>query len=184
MKKKSLTPVLLCACLWYTGFAQIYPGQVELSNVPAPTWHYQEEYTYDTVVNQSAWSSLSIGLHVSFGSTDRLYFRREVPELEKTNSWSATGWKGERLNAMILLWSTDTVEQVRLQMSDLKNNAGAIISKKNGTLNKVGYVISNYPYAAKDATCGESPHKNIYLMPDRFESFERFEIPGMTVRPI
>jgi hypothetical protein len=169
----------------HTGFAQIHIGQVELSKVPVPAWHYQEEYSFDTVVNQSAWNSLSKGLHVSFGSTNRLYFRREVPELEKTSdSWSATGWKGERLNTVILLWSTDTVKQVRLQMTDLKNNAGTVIPQKNGTLNKVGYVISNYPYASKDATCGESPYKNIYLMPDRFESFERFELPGMTVRPV
>jgi hypothetical protein len=88
------------------------------------------------------------------------------------------------LNAVILLWSTDTVEQVRLQLSDLKNNAGAVISKKNGQLQKVNYVISNYPYGAKDATCGESPHKNVYLMPDRFENFDRFDIPAQTVRPI
>jgi hypothetical protein len=69
-------------------------------------------------------------------------------------------------------------------MTDLKNNSGATISKKTAQLQKVNYVISNYPYAAKDATCGESPHKNVYLMPDRFEAFERFELPGMTVRPV
>jgi hypothetical protein len=138
----------------------------------------------DTVVNASAWKAQKSGLHISFGSTDKLYFRREVPAVNETNSWKASGWKGERLNAVILLWSTDTVEQVRLQLSDLKNNAGAVISKKNGQLQKVNYVISNYPYGAKDATCGESPHKNVYLMPDRFENFDRFDIPAQTVRPI
>jgi len=178
---------LIVGCILFaaSSFAQIFPGQVEPARVPSPVWHYQEEYTFDTVVNQSAWASLKKGLHVSFGSTDRLYFRREVPGLEKeTVSWSATGWKGERLNAVILVWSTDTVEQVRVQMSDLRHHSGAVIGKKQGRLNKVGYVISNYPYAAKDATCGESPYKDIYLMPDRFESFERFDLPGKTVRPV
>jgi hypothetical protein len=186
MKMKRLTIVLIYfACFLPRVFSQLYPGQVELSKVPGPAWHYQEEYTFDTVVNQSAWNALAKGLQVSFGSTDRLYFRREVPELEKSSSsWSATGWKGERLNTVILLWAADTVEQLRLQMSDLKNNSGAVIGKKNGTLSKVNYVISNYPYAAKDVTCGESPYKNIFLMPDRFESFERFDLPGMTVRPV
>src|SRR5688572_6114067 len=107
MKMKRLTIVIICfACFLPRVFSQLFPGQAELSKVPGPAWHYQEEYTFDTVVNQSAWNAISKGLQVSFGSTDRLYFRREVPELEKSaSSWSATGWKGERLNTVILLWS-------------------------------------------------------------------------------
>ena len=48
----------------------------------------------------------------------------------------------------------------------------------------VRYVIGNYPYGAKDVTCGGSPYKNLYLMPDRFEAFDRFDVPGKTVRPV
>src|SRR5215470_2397864 len=114
--KKFLCIVISCIGISAIGFSQLSSGQVDMSKVPSPVWHYQEEYTYDTVVNQSAWNGLSKGLHVSFGSTDRLYFRREVPELEASESWAVTGWKGERLNTVILLWSADTVEQVRLQM--------------------------------------------------------------------
>jgi hypothetical protein len=48
----------------------------------------------------------------------------------------------------------------------------------------VHYVVSNYPYGAKDVTCGASPYKDLYLMPDRFENFDRFELPGKTTRPV
>ena len=48
----------------------------------------------------------------------------------------------------------------------------------------VRYVVSNYPYAAKDVTCGESPYKDLFLMPDRFEEFERFDVPAKTLRPV
>ena len=48
----------------------------------------------------------------------------------------------------------------------------------------IRYVISNYPYGAKDATCGGSSYKNLYVMPDRFEAFDRFTIPAKTVRPV
>ena len=41
-------------------------------------------------------------LHVSFASTDEAYFRTEVPGINETKTWTATGWKGERLNTMIL----------------------------------------------------------------------------------
>lgn len=124
-------------------------------------------------------------MHVSFASTDEAYFRSEVPQLPtETQSWKATGWKGERLNAEVLVWSTDTIQQVRFVLKDLKNSKGKIVSKNNINVNMIRYVISNYPYGAKDATCGGGPYKNVYLMPDRFESFDRFDVPGKTVRPV
>ncbi len=183
--KRALVIILVSTCFSKTGWSQLLPGQVDRTSVPSPVWHYQEEYNFDTVVNAPAWNTLKKGLHVAFGSTDQLYFRREAPQISEENtSWSAVGWKGERLNAQILIWSADSVEQIRLNISDLKNSAGGIISQKNVQVNKVGYVISNYPYAAKDATCGESSYKDIYLMPDRFELFERFDLPEKTVRPV
>ena len=36
----------------------------------------------------------------------------------------------------------------------------------------------------KDATCGVSPYNQVYLMPDRFETFDRFQLPGKTLRPV
>lgn len=167
------------------GLAQIQKGQVDFSNVPAPASHYQREYTFDTTVNAAAWSSQTKGMHVSFASADQHYFRREGPDLKQENSsLSITGWKGERLNTIILVWSPDSINQVRFLPGDLKNEKGQVINKKNIRLELIRYVLSNYPYATKDATCGESPFKNLYLMPDRFESFERFDVPGQTVRPV
>jgi Domain of unknown function (DUF4091) len=124
-------------------------------------------------------------MHVSFASTDELYFRSEVPELQnETISWKGTGWKGERLNAVVLVWSPDTLQQVRFVISDLKNANGKILSGNNLQLSMVRYVISNYPYGAKDIVCGGSPYTGLYLMPDKFEAFERFELPGRSVRPV
>jgi hypothetical protein len=174
---------LFCFFLLQAAFSQLQPGQIELSKLPTPAWHYQEEYALDTVVNSAKWAGLSKGLHASFATTDRLFFRREVPSMQETVAMYDTGWRGERLNAMILLYSTDTVEQVRVQMTDLVGKNG-MIGSAQATFNKIGYVVSNYPYGAKDVTCGESPYKNGYLMPDRFESFERFDIPGKTVRQV
>jgi hypothetical protein len=51
-------------------------------------------------------------------------------------------------------------------------------------LNLVRYVLSNYPYNDTNATCDVSPYKKGYLMPDRFEDFERFDLPGRTIRPV
>lgn len=156
-----------------------------MSRMPALSHHYQQEYTFDATTNPEAWRAQKPGLHVSFGSTDALYLRSEVPELDKAStSLSATAWKGERVNAQILVWSPDTLQQVRVKLNDLRKSNGKLISKNNTQLNLVRYVASNYPYGAKDAVCGDSPYESLFLMPDRFEKFERFDLPGNTVRPI
>lgn len=167
-----------------TAFAQHTPGEIDTSLLPVQYAHYMPEYTMDAPVNPQAWATEPKGLNVSFVSTDHAWFRTEVPELKGTDTWKATGWRGERLNAQLLVWSPDTLEQVRVIAKDLVNAAGKVISRKHITLNLVRYVLSNYPYGAKDAVCGPTPYRNGYLMPDRFEPLEPFQLPGRTVRPI
>ena len=184
MKKVSILLSLSCL-VSAMSFSQASKGQIDFSKIPAPVQHYQQEYTFDTTLNPEAWRTQSRGLHVSFGSTDELYFRTEVPQLEKdVANWTATGWKGERLNAQVLIWSPDTLQQLRVSVSDLKNKNGKVITKNNAQVNMVRYVVSNYPYAAKNGVCGGAPDTILYLMPDRFESFDRFDLPGKTLRPV
>src|SRR4051812_37940146 len=179
------TLLLICS----EAVGQIDKGNIALSAVPAPLQHYQQEYTFDKPTNPSAWLTQKPGLHTAFGSPDELYFRTEVPAIKnESGSWEATAWKGERLNMQVLIWSPDTLQQVRMSVSNLKTENGQSISNNDIRLNLIRYVVSNYPYGAKDATCGESTYKNLYLMPDRFEPLtvfnDRFELPGRTIRPV
>jgi len=164
-------------------FAQ-YSASITNSMLPVLDAHYQPEYTFDKPTDAAAWATQQPGLHSAFGSTDRLYFRTEVPVQHTSTSWEATAWKGERLNMQLLVWSPDTLQQVRFTLNDLVNAEGNTISSKQARLQLVRYVVSNYPYGAKDAVCGEAPYKEGYLMPDRFEAFDRFDLPGRTVRPV
>lgn len=181
--------VIFSFSISFSAVCQVYKGQVEGSKVPLPTAHYQEEYTFDTTLNPSVWSRQSKGLHTSFVSTDELYFRSEVPEItSEVKSLQVNAWKGERVNVEILVWSPDSLKQVRLMPHDLKNASGKLITTESMELNKVCYVISSYPYGARDVTCGESPYKSVFLFPDRFEKLKglngRFDLPGRTVRPV
>ncbi|HWJ91205.1 MAG TPA: hypothetical protein VNR87_08820, partial [Flavisolibacter sp.] len=163
MKK---TVLIFCLLNLISGllYAQVYKGQLQFSKVPFPSQHYQEEYTFDTVVNAAAWNTQTAGLHASFATTDELFFRTEVPVLEKeTLIWNATGWKGERLNTQVLVWSTDSLNQIRFSVSNLKKANGKTITRNLISTQLVRYVVSNYPYGAKDATCGVSEYKNLYL---------------------
>ncbi|MGN6800783.1 MAG: glycoside hydrolase domain-containing protein [Ginsengibacter sp.] len=174
---------LLCA---FSASSQTYKGQIDSSILPKiGSAHYEPEYTLDQPVSSAIWTNEKPGLHAAFGSETQLYFRTEVPEVNREAiSWEETGWRGERLNTQILIWSPDTLNQVRFTLNDLKNKQGKILSKNNIQLNMVRYVVANYPYGSADVTCGETPYKYGFLMPDRFERFERFDVPGKTVRPV
>ena len=167
-------------------FAIAVNGQVagvDSALIPRPYLHYQKEYDFDKSNDPVKWQEQK-NLHVSFVSTDEAYFRTEVPGINETKTWTATGWKGERLNTLILIWSADTINQLRVSLNDLKTTNGNVLGKNNLKAQLVRYVISNYPYAAREVTCGEGPVDKAYLMPDRLEPFDRFELPGKTVRPV
>ncbi|MBS1526648.1 MAG: DUF4091 domain-containing protein [Bacteroidetes bacterium] len=151
--------------------------------LPVLSPHYQDEFTLDRSVNPALWNTQQ-GFHVGFGSENDLYFRTEVPQIKESPSWTGCGWRGERLNAQIVVWSADTLEQVRFKLNDLAGPNGRKISRNNISLNMVRYVLANYPYGSDKVDCGGSPYKDGYLMPDGFEQFDRFDVPGKTVRPV
>ena len=183
-----LNKFICTALLFFTlqGYAQQNNiGLIDSASIPKPLPHFQPEYTLDKSVGPNRWQQEKPGLQVSFASTDEAYFRTEVPSFPViTQSMQEVCWKGERVNAMILLWSADTINQVRFILNDLKNTNGSILRKSNLKVNMVRYVISNYPYNAKEVTCGEGPVDKAYLMPDKLEEFDRFDIPGKTARPV
>ncbi len=181
--KKVLLFVLSSLFFVANVLAQVYKGQIDSSLMPVLHYHYQDELTFDKSTNPAAWNSQQ-GPHASFGSEDELYYRTEVPKLKEAYSWDGCAWKGERLNAQIVVWSADTLEQVRFKLSDLKGTNGTSINKDNIKLNMVRYVLGNYPYGSNQGNCGDSPYKNGFLLPDSFEQFDRFNVPGKTVRPV
>lgn len=140
----------------HISLGQVYPGQMDSTFVPVRSHHYDPELTFDFCVNEPAWSNQA-GIHSAFGSTDRLYFRKEVPvnhDNDLSSSYSTTVWRGERANAQILVWSSEALEQVRVSTQDLRSAEGNIIPKDRITFELVRYVLSNYPYAEKKAICG------------------------------
>jgi len=113
--------LFLCA----PDLAQVQPGRVDSAKVPVPQAHDRAEYALDTPTDSDGWAVLEPGLHAAFGTTDELYLRCELPAPKGTaQAWQGTGWRGERLNAQVLIWSAEAVEQVRLTASGLTNAAG------------------------------------------------------------
>ena len=120
--KKSI--VALCLSFFSAmAFCQQQRGEIEASKLPEPGGgHYMAEYNLDAAVEPGAWLKVAPGMHAAFGSVDELYFRSEVPQIQNENaSFTATGWKGERVNAQVVVWSPEDLQQVRFSVSDLKN---------------------------------------------------------------
>ena len=182
--KRILAVVVACHLFSLPVLAQKEKGAIGLNELQTPQPHYLPEYTFDSSTNPARWLDEKHGLQVSFASTNRNYFRTEVPDVAPTPTWRATAWKGERVNVFVLVWSPDTLEQVRFVLHDLADNKGHVLAKDAIQLNMVRYVLSNYPYGAQNATCDVTPYKEAYLLPDRFEAFEQFDLPGHTVRPV
>jgi hypothetical protein len=185
MLRISLNFCLFFFLLVIPGFAQLQRGQVDPAKVPSPDQHYLPEFTFDKSTTSEQWAKQKAGLNVSFASTDELYLRSEVPALTSENSkWEYTGWKGERLHAQMLIWSPDTLAQIRFRANDLRSSNGQVISQNNIKISMVRYVLSNFPYGGTALSCGSGTVDTAYLMPDRFEAFDRFDLPGRTVRPV
>ena len=88
---------------------------------------------------------------------------------------------------MIILWSRDTVSQIRVVMNELTSEKGRVISHNNVRLHVVRYVLSDYPYSSRLATCETAPQNVAYLMPDRLVPLDvngRIDVPARTTRPV
>ena len=182
---KRIALIFCLAFVTQIAFSQLKMAQINPAKVPELNQHYLPEYTFDVSTKPELWSKQKPGLNVSFVSTDVLYMRTEAPQLQtEKNTWESTAWKGERLNVQVLVWSPDTLEQVRFNVSDLVNSKQQVLSKSNIKINMVRYVVSNFPYGATASNCSAGVADSAYLMPDRFETFDRFDLPGKTVRPI
>jgi hypothetical protein len=100
------------ACLLLVPSAIWAQSQVDPAKVPIPVQHYAHEYLFDQPADLLPWSKQPKGISASFASTDILYMRREVPLLPQ-EVWRESGWRGERLNRQILVWSPDSIAQIR-----------------------------------------------------------------------
>jgi hypothetical protein len=181
------TLVLLWACTLFVTQArgQLRAGRVDPSRIPTPSHHYLPEHTFDTPSSPALWREGNGGLNAAFGSADELYLRSEVPSpASPAGSWTDTGWRGERLNAQLLIWSSDSLDQVRVSISDLVGPGGRSLGGSAVTSYLVRYVLSDYPHGATNTTCDAAPGYSVYLMPDRLEPLDRFDLPARSVRPV
>ncbi len=131
---------------------------------------------------EAAWSLVKPGLHASLGSVDRLYAKSAVPEADNIMEWQGSAWRGERVSAQMVLWSSDAVEQVECVFSDWTSGNGKQLPANVAQARFVRYVLT-------DEFAGGCGHRKpedfaVSLSPDVLDPLECFDMEPQTTRPV
>lgn len=140
-----------------------------------------EEMSDSETIDTAAWKKLPEGLQASFGTTDIRYGKTQAPSLEGVSSWQGIAWKGERLSAQLVLWTTEDVDAVSFRFADFKSvatNLPASIAKARF----VRYVMTDVFGKGCDRRAPED--YPAHLSADMLDNLTCFNIPACTVRPV
>ncbi|TKG96690.1 DUF4091 domain-containing protein [Puteibacter caeruleilacunae] len=127
------------------------------------------------------WDNLQNGLQVSFGSIDNRYRKHEIPVSQKKEQIALTAWRGERVAAQLVLWSKDSIDQVRCEASALKS-ADGVIDKGQVATSFVRYVLTDEFRGG----CGHRKPEDfdVNLVADALDPVAAIDIEGKSVRPV
>ena len=131
--------------------------------------------------DEKSWLSVQPGLHSSFVSIDNRYAKSVVPKVNNESSIHVKGWKGERVSAQLLLWTTDSLPAVQVKISDFNSENG-----KN--LKSIAYArFERYVLTDEFGSgCGKrEPEKYAAsLSPDMLDDLSSFNLEKNKVRPV
>ncbi|WP_420400181.1 glycoside hydrolase domain-containing protein [Flagellimonas sp.] len=91
----------------------------------------------------SDWSKALQGLNASFASTGIRFVKSKMPNVAPKNAWEATAWRGERVSAQLVLWSNDSISNVRANVSEFESGSGDKLGVESTKARFVKYVITD-----------------------------------------
>ena len=127
------------------------------------------------------WSKISKQLNVSFGDIDTRYAKSSVPAVERAVSWKGSGWRGERISAQLVLWSSASIEQVACEFTPFVSNGNAL-NADVAQARFVRYVLTDiYEPGCKYHNSEDLP---VSLSPDMLDTMRCFNLEAKTTRPV
>ncbi len=122
----------------------------------------------------AAWDTVGPGLHGTIGSVDHRYPRNLVPRGGSRMIGWTSGWRGERINAQLVLWTAEDVGQVRIEVPDRFEEIGRPPDKGGSTLPRSCLRAEFVRYTLGDGG----------LYADIIDHATRLDIPARSVRPV
>ena len=150
-----------------------------LAPVTFEVYEEAEDPSPDTAAD---WSTLEPGLHASFGSIDEHYFKSSIPQVELTDQWRGTAWRGEKVSAQLVLWSTDPIELIDFEFSSFDGPGQAVLPAEIAQARYIRYVLTD---EFADGCGYRNPEDYAaHLYPDGLDPASTFSKPGNSARPV
>ena len=137
--------------------------------------------TYDL----SVWKTINPGIHSGFASVDVAYPRSTPPSGKITDSIKLHGWKGERVNCQLLVWSGGEEEQISITANGF-SNSNFKIEKDRISISVVRYVLTDEFLNERSTACGPR-NKDIvpaHIVPDLLSNESSFITNDHGTRPV
>lgn len=157
------------------------------AQTPRFLWDNYTELT-DTKPHDSeaVWRAQPAATQISWGSTDVRYPKLSIPKVTKTNRWQTKAWKGERVNAQAVVWTTTDLSDATLTVSDLKNGSN-LIPASAATASFVRYVMTDELSKDRSTGCGHRDIKADWdssMVADALDIIKMHDIQALTTQPI
>lgn len=142
------------------------------------TFTEMQDPTADTL---SDWSNIKPGLNISQVSISEKYPKSIPYNSTISKTIDVTGWKGEKLSAQLLIWSSENINQIECEFSNFKSNNSAL-SASVAQSRFVRYVMTD----EFGPGCGHRKPEDFAasLAPDMLDNLSCFNLEAKTVRPI
>ena len=107
------------------------------------------------------WASVC-GTHLSWATTDFSFNCYGVPAIEKNSNLLLKGWRGEKVFAKALVWTSVPLEDVTFELSDLTGADGAVIKSSDCLKSFLRNVISDYDEVIQNGCNKGKPEKHFH----------------------
>jgi sialate O-acetylesterase len=150
-------------------------GSFKFDRLPAP------EPADPDKPDQSLWKNIKPGIHSWFGSTDVAYSKSTPPAGNVDETINLQGWKGERVNCLLLVWSAGNKEDISIKAGGFRNDNHQI-DKDITTISVVKYVLCDEFLGG----CGSrDKDKNpVHISPDLLTKTNSFTLDTPGTRPV
>ncbi|KGE15620.1 DUF4091 domain-containing protein [Sphingobacterium deserti] len=135
------------------------------------------------ITDTNSWAKLKKEINVSFASSNVRFKKSKIPTVPTQTKWSATGWRGEKINTQVLIWTKRAIREARVSFSQLKDNKGNVIGADHLKASFVRYVMTDIyqPDCVKENKTTEIDSS---LVADVLDTVETMAISANTVQPV
>jgi hypothetical protein len=121
------------------------------------------------------------GFNASFGSIDRRYAKYKEPDIEVVKNHKLYAWKGERVSAQIVVWTSAPLQQLECEVRELKCG-NAVIPAEAIKVRFVRYTLTDV--FGPGCSTRKPEDFPVFLTGDMLDNIECIDMDAKSVRPV